>query len=180
MDVHTPADPALQGRALAIRIKQGTTVDITIVNMYFPPVQLHPNKEKITNKLYAWAEKLLDQLPVRNTPIICTDANGRMGQEAHNRYPDSIGAENGDEPTHRAGMRFAEFLAQNNMMAINTFVGIGPTFYSISSSGQSRVNYICIPTGGISKSSTAVLPSGPGGSFSSPRQGPKQTIIRCG
>ncbi len=46
VDVHTPADPSLRGRAIAIRIKQGTTADITIVNMYFPPAQLDPGKTK--------------------------------------------------------------------------------------------------------------------------------------
>ena len=75
--VEHPADKSIHGRGGFVRIKQGTSVDIGVFCLYFPP-STSPRAIDHCQRLYSWAGRVLDSLPHRCTPIVLTDANARM------------------------------------------------------------------------------------------------------
>ena len=76
--VYSPPSELL-GRVGAIRLKRGDVDFLVIINAYFP-VNPHKTQEKqYCNKVWAWIYHVLSQAPSRCAPILCMDANGRVG-----------------------------------------------------------------------------------------------------
>ena len=104
------------GRAGAIRLKRGD-VDFLVVNVY-APVNPHLQKDKqYIVRLWAWVGHVLSLAPARCVPVLCTDANARLGRGT--RVP-SVGTFDAVAENFN-GEQLRELLTEHHMVATNTF-----------------------------------------------------------
>jgi exonuclease III len=137
--VYTP--PAeFQGRAAALRLKRGD-VDFLVVNVYVPINPRTHDERTYIQRLWAWTDNLLSQMPHRCVPLIFTDANARVGKGPAS---DSIGTCQPVTENHN-GKALRELLTKHCFSAINTFHDAGDTYFG-QFGNNSRIDYICLPT----------------------------------
>ena len=141
-----PKDPCLAGRGLAVRSRRLTS-DITFICAYVPP-QASGKPHNIAVKLYDWVAQVLNKLPARTLPVLCLDANAWTGLDGSGvaLHSAAIGPfDSAKENTN--GRIFREFLERFYLVAVNTMVGAGPTYFSGTFETASRIDYICVPQG---------------------------------
>ena len=68
-----PQEPQIQGRALAVRVRQ-THCDIMHISVYFPPASAH-KAISVTKLLLGWLSSLFRKSPIRVIPVIYMDSN---------------------------------------------------------------------------------------------------------
>ena len=125
------------GRVAAIRVKR-QDVDFLFVAAYIP-VEPHRTAERAKiAKLWEFLYKLLNNIPSRCVPIICMDANGRVGSQAS----ESIGSHDGQKENSN-GKQLRELCEHHHLCLANTFYPIGPTWRGEHTT--SRIDYIAIP-----------------------------------
>ena len=136
--VFTPPEEFI-GRAGAIRLKRGD-VDFLVVNVY-APVNPHLQKDKqYIVRLWAWVGRVLSLAPARCVPVLCTDANARLGRGT--RVP-SVGTFDAVAENFN-GEQLRELLTEHHMVATNTFFPAGDTYFG-NFGRNSRIDYVCIP-----------------------------------
>ena len=136
--VFTPPEEFI-GRAGAIRLKRGD-VDFLVVNVY-APVNPHLQKDKqYIVRLWAWVGHVLSLAPARCVPVLCTDANARLGRGT--RVP-SVGTFDAVAENFN-GEQLRELLTEHHMVATNTFFPAGDTYFG-NFGRNSRIDYVCIP-----------------------------------
>ena len=132
--VHTP--PAeLLGRVGAIRLKRGD-VDFLVVNAYIPVNPHKAQDRQYCDRVWAWIHHVLSQAPNRCVPILCLDANGRVG---HGESSPSIGPAEPATENYNGG-KLGELLSAHHMAAVNTFFPTGDTYYGQFGT-SSRIDY---------------------------------------
>jgi len=139
-----PEDKVLQGRALAVRSRRPGS-DVTFIGAYIPP-QTAKGSSKVAVLLVNWIVQLIWSLPRRSVPVLCLDANARIGEDdAGNTFPELIGRFGGTKENHN-GSLFRQLLVDTHLAASNTFRHNPPTFYSGSDlAWTSRIDFICLP-----------------------------------
>ncbi|CAE8722639.1 unnamed protein product, partial [Polarella glacialis] len=135
---------SLQGRAGAVRIRRAS-IDICLVNAYFPCEPQSAEELKAVTALSDWIHHLLTELPARTIVILATDANGHTGNTSDFQKGCAIGPE---EPQieNNNGYHFRTLLDHFQLYAPSTYnrAAAGPTFWAASGQG-SRVDYFAIP-----------------------------------
>eukprot|EP00971_Amphidinium_carterae_P329881 6462645-Amphidinium_carterae.1 len=122
--------------------------DIAVFSVYVPP----PNADgprAITEKLFQWLHAQFRKLPSRTTPIVCMDANARLGAEYHNGVEmpydcASVGPCQPEGHGHNSQL-LLDFLITFKLVASNTFRMNEPTYVSGSHGTTSRIDYILVP-----------------------------------
>ena len=146
--IYAPSEPVLRGRLSAIRFKTLGT-DITIINMYPPPPCAGGKAWDLYCYILEKCALLITRLPSRTTPILCTDANNKLGYDkANGSITRMVSPAVGDvqpEVGSIASTKFVELLEATGMAAINTFYPAGHTFFSATSPARSRISYVCAP-----------------------------------
>ena len=136
--VYTPPEELI-GRVGAVRLKRGDA-DFMVINAY---IAVNPQKyqDKLyCNKLWAWVHHVVSLAPRRCVPILCSDANGRVGSG-----PPCEGIGNHQSDTENFnGEKLRELLTDHHMAAVNTFFPAGDTFFG-HFGRSSRIDYICLP-----------------------------------
>ena len=125
------------GRVAAIRVRR-QDVDFLFVAVYVP---VEPHKTTDRNKiakLWEYLYKLLNNIPSRCVPVICIDANGRVGSQTS----DSIGPCDSQRENSN-GKQLRELCEHHHLCLVNTFYPIGHTWRGEYTS--SRIDYIAIP-----------------------------------
>ena len=148
-----PRDPKLQGRAGLVRVKTASA-DFAVLSVYLPPCFADNSIRRVWYSVMEWVSKSLDKLPSRCLPILCLDANPRVGKVA---CAGAVAIDTSDavgqcEPELEtpAGHAFKTFLEGQFMSAANTYFSAGKTFYPTRlASKPSRVDYICLPRSAI-------------------------------
>ena len=154
--VDAPRDPKLQGRAGLVRVKSGSA-DFAILSVYLPPCFADNSIRRVWHSVMQWVSKSLDKLPSRCLPILCLDANSRVGKVACARgvaidTSDAVGQCEPELETP-AGHAFKTFLEGQFMSGANTYFSAGKTFYPTSlASKPSRVDYGCLPGSAVEAS----------------------------
>ena len=136
--VYTPP-PELLGRVGAIRLERGDA-DFMVINAYVPVNPHRVQDQRYCDSIWAWVHLLLSQAPSRCMPILCCDANGRVG-----KGPDAacIGPEQRTAENYN-GKKLRELLSDHYMAATNTFYPAGDTYFG-QFGNSSRIDYVCIP-----------------------------------
>lgn len=78
VEVSQPAARPRQGRVGLVRVKQGSGLDVSVVAGYLPP-EGALESETLASKCLDWTSALLRGLPRRTTPVVCMDANHKLG-----------------------------------------------------------------------------------------------------
>lgn len=124
-DIRHPPLGRIKGRAAMIRIKDGSDIDITIACMYPPPATT-PAAEAISADVMQWIEAQL-QAPLRKTtPIVCTDANCKLGDNTDDDQDGlfiaspAVGEEQPVKGDDRS-RNLKYFLERGGLSAANTF-----------------------------------------------------------
>lgn len=133
----------LEGRAGALRIRLHKGMDFTVFSMYLPPSS-SANALHIAQCLFDWCSEVLADLPGRSLPLICLDANARLGSFPL-FAPDgaSLVGRWGRSRENAAGRQFRNFLLINRLAAVNTLFrgSAGPTWFN-TQGHRARVDYI--------------------------------------
>ena len=142
-----PLDPSLQGRGQAVRSRRRCS-DITYICAYAPPASSAGNALGVTTKLYNWIAHVLSKLPSRTSPVLCMDASARTGvsKDGEVAVSESIGPCDA-EIQNANGSIFKQFLERFHLVACDTMVSAGPTYFSGTFCTSSRIDYICVPQG---------------------------------
>ena len=129
----------LQGRAGAVRVRKNGLYDFAFITIYAPTRRLR-GAQAIMRELMLWLEDVLGGLPARCVPIIFIDLNGRLGQEGDG---DGVVGPCGSERITPNGRMFKRVCSKFGLMAFNTFVACGHTWYGGGHS--SRIDFVAGP-----------------------------------
>jgi len=138
---------SLQGRAGAVRVKQGP-LDIMIIGMYFPPAAAGHQKQlarvKAVKALIMWVQEIIHQCPARCVPLLFMDANTPLGVREGVAIDDEHVGMHGIAEHTRVSDLLYEFMIEEGLAALNTFWEVGPTFYG-PRGGHSVIDYVMVP-----------------------------------
>ncbi len=107
----------------------------------------------VTRAVLKWCTSTLKALPLRTTPILCADANVRLGDTeclaGEGMVPtiQVVGPSQPQAESSHAGP-FRTFLEEAGLLAVNTFYDCendGNTFFGNTAGSRSRIDYICMP-----------------------------------
>ena len=136
--VYTPPTE-LVSRCGAVRLKRGN-VDFLLVNAYVPVNPQKYAERQYCDKVWAWLDYIISHAPSRSVPVLCMDANARVGC---GEACASIGQQQ-PSPENYNGSKLRELLCRHHVAATNTFFAAGDTYYG-SFGNSSRIDYVCIP-----------------------------------
>ena len=138
------------GRFGAIRVARRDVFDFAVIGAYPPP----HNGGKTRPAYHDVMKEMDDALnnkrlcPARCTPVVLLDVNAHLGREKDgitglwsSGLCELIGEE-GAETMNSNGAYFKEWLEAHRYVATNTFIDLGPTFYSQGNDGETRPDYI--------------------------------------
>ncbi len=91
--------------------------------------------QKTNTALYAWANFVQSQLPLRAMTNFCIDGNDRLGSE-HGRF--STICDVAEEEMGLTGLLLAEFCESWSLAPINTYFDIGGTCFP----GPNRIDFV--------------------------------------
>ena len=148
VQVHSPP-AALQGRAGALRVKQGD-VDFCFIAAYVPPNPDSVKAKFVCRQVWKWISELISSLPHRCMPIVALDANGKTGL-----CRDDFGVVRpiaspavgpvGSELENWNGEHLRLLAETQGLCLVNTFFPSGPTYFRDSLSYASRIDYVLMP-----------------------------------
>eukprot|EP00929_Paragymnodinium_shiwhaense_P042156 TRINITY_DN21867_c0_g2_i1.p1 TRINITY_DN21867_c0_g2~~TRINITY_DN21867_c0_g2_i1.p1 ORF type:complete len:300 (-),score=49.29 TRINITY_DN21867_c0_g2_i1:196-1095(-) len=142
-------DRRLAGRLAAVRIKSACS-DVLIVGMYPPPWSSPRNRSKFELTI-KHADKLISEQAHRVCPIICADANARVGlrpAEDGGGWCQDEAEQIGhwfDEYENQPGKLFRTLAVKQAISLVTTLWPNGPTYFHPKTSGT-RIDYIGVPT----------------------------------
>eukprot|EP00929_Paragymnodinium_shiwhaense_P002718 TRINITY_DN103006_c0_g1_i1.p1 TRINITY_DN103006_c0_g1~~TRINITY_DN103006_c0_g1_i1.p1 ORF type:complete len:265 (-),score=37.31 TRINITY_DN103006_c0_g1_i1:340-1134(-) len=139
VQIVAPQDRLLQGRIAGARVKY-RNADIFFLNCYMPPGGLSGKNKDDYIKVVNFLGHTMDRVPGRSLPVVCMDANARVG------HPTLYTGERSDEKTdaigpHRhecedaAGRTLRELMQIHMMADAGTFFEAGHTYWSGSHRG---------------------------------------------
>eukprot|EP00929_Paragymnodinium_shiwhaense_P034293 TRINITY_DN18681_c0_g1_i3.p1 TRINITY_DN18681_c0_g1~~TRINITY_DN18681_c0_g1_i3.p1 ORF type:complete len:336 (-),score=68.56 TRINITY_DN18681_c0_g1_i3:379-1386(-) len=138
---------SVRGRVGAIRCRSNVS-DITIVGLYLPPYS-SPSNKNIYHKSLQFMDNFLSSIPARSTPVICMDANARVGLQAQDGgwqsgLSPAVGTVGTLLPENAAGTALRLAMEKQYLCLANTVVGSGSDTY-YSSRTSTRIDYIAVP-----------------------------------
>eukprot|EP00929_Paragymnodinium_shiwhaense_P107448 TRINITY_DN7354_c0_g1_i2.p2 TRINITY_DN7354_c0_g1~~TRINITY_DN7354_c0_g1_i2.p2 ORF type:complete len:1276 (+),score=12.13 TRINITY_DN7354_c0_g1_i2:152-3979(+) len=143
---------ALAGRVGAVRLKAGTA-DICVVNLYMCVEPTTEDMRETSRKTWSFVHDIVNSLPRRCLPVLCSDTNGHIGLEPCEGgfvFTDDRSVGRADaESENFNGCMLRTFLQKQSMAAINSYATCGPTFFGGNRGhGRSatRVDFICLPS----------------------------------
>ena len=139
----------LQGRAAAMRVKQGQA-DFTVAGLYFPPRKAMQAYRQTVQGLADWTEHLLGSLPRRTTPIVGMDLNDgrgvKLGQGGAKEPVVSTAVGTATVSVEHWASEVIRGMAEVHDMAFcDTFFKHGPTYYGDGS--RSYTEHLMVPKG---------------------------------
>ena len=145
------APTQLQGRGGAVRVRNGS-VDFCFICMYVRPDPDNAQARQGVHQIYEWAGRVMAELPRRCVPVILTDANGRTGMvryggnagEVCNVESSAVGGET-PEMENFNGACIRQFCEDQYLCLANTFWKCGHTYWGMSPTARSRIDYIALP-----------------------------------
>jgi len=148
----------LRGRVLAVRVKKGSTLDITAINMYYPPRPSRTvDKKRWTDTIKAmnkWLVGVMDAARERTTPILMCDLNDQFTAEhtPNNANDITVGpCINKHHKSSGAATLLAKILKRFDMSVLTTHRHLPPTYKGTRGTG-SWIDHAAIPTALISES----------------------------
>jgi len=125
-----PDDPELQGPVGLLRLRKRGAFDLACFNVYLSGG--HARKElEVRSHALAWLTTQLRHLPSRCLPLVCADANARLGSlSACDRWGNELIGREGAQEEGPAGRQLREFLTAHSLRAVNTMSAnaAGPTW----------------------------------------------------
>ena len=85
--IYTPPAP-LAGRGGALKLVRGDAAFL-IMSQNLPPSPSNLREKELSEKIWKWARRVLDETPSRVVPVLLLDANGDISQTT---WPGRIGA----------------------------------------------------------------------------------------
>ena len=67
-----------------------------IMSLYLPPSPSNLREKQLSEKIWKWARRVLDETPSRVVPVLLLDANGHISQTT---WPDQIGKYSSEKTT---------------------------------------------------------------------------------
>ena len=134
--VEVPAE--FSGRVAAVRVRR-SDVDFFFLSVYVPTEPRTMQERQRVGKLWAYIGRFLDAVPAWCVPILCLDANGRVGSHA------SAAVGHADcQRENWNGQQLREFCERHHLCLVNNFFNVGPTYRGEFC--KSRIDYIAIPS----------------------------------
>ena len=84
--IYSPPAP-LVGRGGALKMVRGDAAFL-IMSLYLPPSPSNLRENQLSEKIWKWARRVLDETPSRVVPVLLLDANGYISQTP---WPEQIG-----------------------------------------------------------------------------------------
>ena len=132
--IYTPPAP-LAGRGGALKLVRGDAAFL-IMSLYLPPSPSILREKQLSEKIWKWARRVLDETPSRVVPVLLLDANGHISQTP---WPEQIGKYSSKKTTFNG-----QFLVRDHhLRAANTYFPVGATFFGPFSNTQ--IDFACLP-----------------------------------
>ena len=119
--IYTSPAP-LAGRGGALKLVQGDAAFL-ILSLYLPPYPTNLREKQLSEKIWKWARRVLDETPSRVVPVLLLDANGHISQTT---WPEQIGKY---KKNTFNGQCLGELLRDHHLQAANTYFPVGATFF---------------------------------------------------
>ena len=110
-----------------------------IMSLYLPPSPSNLREKQLSEKIWKWARRVLDETPSRVVPVLLLDANGHISQTA---WPEHIGKYSSKKTTFN-GQCLGELLRDHHLRAANRCFPVGATFFGPFSNTQ--IDFACLP-----------------------------------
>ena len=93
--IYTPPAP-LAGRGGALKLVRGDAAFL-IMSLFLPPSPSNLREKQLSEKIWKWARRVLDETPSRVVPVLLLDANGHISQTT---WPEQIGKYSSKKTPH--------------------------------------------------------------------------------
>ena len=135
--IYTPLAP-LAGRGGALKLVRGDAAFL-IMSLYLPPSPSNLREKQLSEKIWKWARRVLDETPSRVVPVLWQDANGHISQTP---WPEQIGKYSSKKTTFN-GQCLGELLRDHHLRAANTYFPVEAIFFGPFSNTQ--IDFACLP-----------------------------------
>ena len=98
-----------------------------------------PREKQLSEKIWKWARRFLDETPSRVVPVLLLDANGHISQ---NTWPEQIGKYS-SKKTHIQWPVFGRTLAGPPFASGEHILPVGTTFFG--SFTNTQIDFACLP-----------------------------------